>query len=75
MKKLLFIALLVIAGLATKTHQQKQMINNLSTQVAQQTELFTKVIDQIEQDNPNYVTDVLCETDVYLNYVDFTYNF
>lgn len=75
MKKLLFIALLVIAGLATKMHQQKQIINNLSNQVAEQTEIFNKVLEQIEEDEPTYFLDVLTETDNYLNYIDYTYNF
>lgn len=70
MKKATIILALIIVALICKLNQQAEIINNLSTQATQQAQVFEKVLEQIEQDNPDYVTDVLSETDVYFNYVE-----
>lgn len=35
--------------------------------------LASKVIEQIREDNPDYFYDVLIETDVYQEYIDYVY--
>ena len=35
--------------------------------------LASKVIEQIRKDNPDYFYDVLIETDVYQEYIDYIY--
>lgn len=35
--------------------------------------LASKVIEYIREDNPNYFYDVLIETDVYQEYIDYIY--
>lgn len=35
--------------------------------------LASKVIEQIREDNPDYFYDVLIETDVYQEYIDYIY--
>jgi hypothetical protein len=70
MKKTIIFLALVIVALICRLNQQKEIINNLGTQVTQQEQVFEKVLNQIEQDNPNYVLDVLSETDTYQDYID-----
>lgn len=70
MKKATIILTLIIVALICKLNQQAEIIDNLSTQATQQAQVFEKVLNQIEQDNPDYVTDVLSETDVYFDYVE-----
>lgn len=70
MKKTIIFLALVIVALICRLNQQAEIINNLGTQVTQQEQVFEKVLNQIEQDNPNYVLDVLSETDTYQDYID-----
>lgn len=70
MKKTIIFLTLVIVALVCRLNQQKEIIDNLGTQVTQQEQVFEKVLNQVEQDNPNYVTDVLSETDTYQDYID-----
>lgn len=70
MKKISIILAIIIVALICRINQQAEIINNLGTQATQQAQVFEKVLEQVEQDNPNYVTDVLSETDVYFNYVE-----
>lgn len=70
MKKTIIFLALVIVALVCRLNQQKEIINNLGTQVTQQEQVFEKVLEQVEQDNPDYVIDVLSETDSYQNYID-----
>ncbi len=70
MKKATIILSLIIVALICKLNQQAEIIDNLSTQATQQAQVFEKVLNQIEQDNPDYVIDVLSETDIYCDYVE-----
>jgi hypothetical protein len=70
MKKISIILAIIIIALICKLNQQAEIINNLGTQATQQAQVFERVLEQIEQDNPDYVTDVLSETDVYFDYVE-----
>lgn len=70
MKKISIILAIIIVALICRINQQAEIINNLGTQATQQAQVFEKVLEQVEQDNPNYITDVLSETDVYFNYVE-----
>lgn len=70
MKKTIIFLALVIVALICRLNQQAEIIDNLGTQVTQQEQVFEKVLNQIEQDNPNYVIDVLSETDTYQDYID-----
>ena len=70
MRKISIILAVIIVALICKLNQQAEIINNLGTQATQQVQVFEKVLEQVEQDNPNYVTDVLSETDVYFDYVE-----
>lgn len=70
MKKISIILAIVIVALICKLNQQAEIIDNLGTQATQQAQVFEKVLEQVEQDNPNYVLDVLSETDVYFDYVE-----
>jgi hypothetical protein len=70
MKKISIILAIIIVALICKLNQQAEIIDNLGTQATQQAQVFERVLNQIEQDNPNYVTDVLSETDVYFDYVE-----
>ena len=70
MKKTIIFLALVIVALICRINQQAEIIDNLGTQVAQQEQVFEKVLNQVEQDNPNYVLDVLSETDTYHDYID-----
>ena len=75
MKKTIIILALAVIALAAKNHQQNQVINNLSNQVVMQQQVFEKVLDQVEEDRPSYVLDVLTETDAYADYIDLVYNY
>lgn len=70
MKKISIILAIIIVALICKLNQQAEIINNLGTQATQQAQIFEKVMEQVEQDNPDYVTDVLSETDVYFDYME-----
>ena len=70
MKKITIILALIIVALICRINQQAEMISTLGTQATQQAQAFEQLMGQIEQDNPNYVTDVLSETDAYCNYVE-----
>lgn len=70
MKKISIILAIIIVALICKLNQQAEIIDNLGTQATQQAQVFEKVLEQVEQDNPNYVIDVLSETDVYFDYVE-----
>jgi hypothetical protein len=70
MKKISIILAIIIIALICKLNQQAEIINNLGTQATQQAQVFERVLNQIEQDNPDYITDVLSETDVYFDYVE-----
>ena len=71
MKKttIIILALLVVA-LAGKNHQQKQIITGLTNQSTITSEQFNNLMDRIEQDHPNYVDDVLVETDAYQSIIE-----
>lgn len=71
MKKatIIILALLVVA-LANKNHQQKEIISNLTHQSTMTEEQFNNLMDRIEQDHPNYVEDVLVETDAYQSIIE-----
>ena len=71
MKKatIIILALLVVA-LASKNYQQKEIISNLVNQSTMTEEQFNNLMDRIEQDHPNYVEDVLCETDAYQSIIE-----
>lgn len=75
MKKTIIILALAVIALAAKNHQQNQVINNLSNQVVMQQQVFEKVLDQVEEDRPSYVLDVLTETDAYADYIDLVFNY
>lgn len=70
MKKTIIFLALVIVALICRINQQAEMISALGTQVTQQEQVFEKVLEQVEQDNPDYVIDVLSETDTYQDYID-----
>lgn len=70
MKKISIILAIIIVALICKLNQQAEIISALGTQATQQAQVFERVLEQVEQDNPNYVTDVLSETDVYFDYVE-----
>lgn len=70
MKKISIILAIIIVALICKLNQQAEIIDNLGTQATQQARVFEKVLEQVEQDNPDYVIDVLSETDSYQNYID-----
>lgn len=71
MKKALIIALaLLVVALVAKNHQQKEIISNLVNQSTMTAEQFDNLMDRIEQDHPNYVLDVLCETDQYQSIIE-----
>lgn len=70
MKKISIILAIIIVALICRINQQAEIIDNLGTQATQQAQVFEKVLEQVEQDNPNYVTDVLSETDIYFDYVE-----
>lgn len=70
MKKTIIFLALIIVALVCRLNQQAEIIDNLGTQVTQQEQVFEKVLEQVEQDIPNYVLDVLSETDTYQDYID-----
>lgn len=70
MKKAILILSLALVAMICKVNEQKQIISNLSTQATEQHRAFTALLDRIEQDNPNYVCDILSETDAYCNYIE-----
>ena len=70
MRKISIILAVIIIALICKLNQQAEIIDNLGTQATHQAQVFEKVLEQIEQDNPDYITDVLSETDVYFDYVE-----
>lgn len=66
MKKALTIALaLLVVALVAKNHQQRQIITGLVNQSTMTAEQFDSLMERIEQDHPNYVLDVLSESDEY----------
>ena len=70
MKKITIILAIIIVALICRINQQAEIISALGTQATQQTQVFEQLMGQIEQDNPDYVLDVLSETDAYCNYVE-----
>lgn len=71
MKKALTIALaLLVVALMAKNHQQKQIITGLVNQSTMTENQFDALMERIEQDHPNYVMDVLCETDQYQSIIE-----
>ena len=71
MKKAITIALaLLVVALMAKNHQQKQIITGLINQSSMTAEQFDSLMERIEQDHPNYVMDVLCETDQYQSIIE-----
>lgn len=71
MKKALTIALaLLVVVLVAKNHQQKEIINSIHQQRTMTAEQFDSLMERIEQDHPNYVLDVLCESDEYQSIIE-----
>lgn len=71
MKKAITIALaLLVVALMAKNHQQRQIITGLINQSTMTAEQFDSLMERIEQDHPNYVLDVLCETDQYQSIIE-----
>lgn len=71
MKKALTIALaLLVVALVAKNHQQKQIITGLVNQSTMTESQFDALMERIEQDHPNYVLDVLCESDEYQSIIE-----
>lgn len=71
MKKAITIALaLLVVALMAKNHQQKEIISNLVNQSTMTAEQFDSLMERIEQDHPNYVLDVLCESDEYQSIIE-----
>lgn len=71
MKKAITIALaLLVVALMAKNHQQKQIITGLVNQSTMTESQFDALMERIEQDHPNYVLDVLCETDQYQSIIE-----
>ena len=71
MRKTITIALaLLVVALVAKNHQQRQIITGLVNQATMTESQFDALMDRIEQDHPNYVMDVLCETDQYQSIIE-----
>ena len=71
MKKAITIALaLLVVALMAKNHQQREIISNLVNQSSMTAEQFDSLMERIEQDHPNYVMDVLCESDEYQSIIE-----
>ena len=71
MRKTITIALaLLVVALCAKNHQQRQIITGLTNQSTITSEQFNNLMDRIEQDHPNYVEDVLVETDAYQSIIE-----
>lgn len=71
MKKAITIALaLLVVALMAKNHQQRQIITGLVNQSTMTAEQFDSLMERIEQDHPNYVLDVLCESDEYQSIIE-----
>ena len=69
-KATIIILVLLVVALANKNHQQKEIISNLTNQSTMTEEQFNNLMDRIEQDHPNYVLDVLCESDEYQSIIE-----
>lgn len=73
---IILLALAVIA-LASKNHQQREMLNNINQSSSVTTEQMTDMLqaygdllDMVEYEDENFVLDVVTETDSYLTYMD-----
>ena len=69
-KATIIILVLLVVALAGKNYQQKEIISNLTHQSTMTEEQFNNLMDRIEQDHPNYVDDVLVETDAYQSIIE-----
>lgn len=71
MKRATIILLALVAiALVARNHQQRQIINCINQQKTMTEDQFYNLMDRIEQDHPNYVLDVLCETDQYQSIIE-----
>jgi hypothetical protein len=69
-KTTITILALVLIALASRYHQQREINRCISKQKAMTEEQFYSLMDRIEQDHPNYVLDVLSETDQYQDIIE-----
>lgn len=69
MKKAIIILLAIIAIMAIRNNQQRQIVKDLTKQLATTNQL----LEQIKQDNEDYYYDVLAETDAYADYITLNY--
>lgn len=73
---IILLALAVIA-LASKNHQQRELLNNInqqttvtSEQVTDLLQAYEDLLDMIEYEDENFVLDVVTETDSYATYME-----
>lgn len=73
---IILLALAVVA-LATKNHQQRELLNNINQQTSATSEQVTDLLqayedllDMIEYEDENFVLDVVSETDSYATYME-----
>lgn len=65
MKRIVIALAFIIAVMAMRMNQQRQMITSLCNQQNEQLKAVERLLDRIEEDRPNYLPDVLSETDEY----------
>lgn len=65
MKRIVIALAFIIVVMAMRMNQQKQMITSLCSQQNEQLKAVERLLDRIEEDRPNYLLDVLSETDEY----------
>lgn len=69
-KKILLILLTIVSIISSCSSIN---MSNRAAAYYEEAYLASKVIEQIREDNPDYFYDVLIETDVYQEYIDFIY--
>lgn len=72
MNKNYLIALLI--GMTSIASYSSFKMSNRAAAHYKEAYLASKVIEQIRKDNPDYFYDVLIETDVYQEYIDYIYD-
>lgn len=65
MKRITIALAFIIAVMAMRMNQQRQMITSLCNQQNEQLKAVENLLNRIEEDRPNYMLDVLTETDEY----------
>ena len=69
MKKAIIILSAIVAIMAIRNNQQRQIVKDLTKQI----KVTNQLLEQVRQDNEDYYYDVLAETDAYADYITLNY--